>query len=202
MSLTYTNKIKFPTSPKIGDSFVFQEVKYTWNGFAWDKINTYLISNDYFTRKIDSEIFRETPKGLTDGYNFVFELSKTPIKNSEHIFINGILQKLGEDNYYTLTGKMIYFIIPPYEGSLIKCTYSYESKTEIRNETPTKIDYQDNSFTIKNEPEIGTEFVYLNGVLQSYGNNYTINNNILTFFNDISTSERVTLDYFKKNEDI
>ncbi len=69
---------------------------------------------------------KETPTGEINGINTVFQLSHTPISNSEHIYLNGILQDSGEDNDYQITGNIITFLIPPREGFKIKCSYRYK----------------------------------------------------------------------------
>lgn len=162
---------------------------YTYEGlnYTWKKINGLEESSSgAFKRKLYSEIHKEIPEGNIDGYNFVFELSKLPIKNSEQVFLNGLLQRSGENSDYTISDNIIYFIEPPYEGSTISCSYSYEDIIEIKNEIPNKILYLENTFEIENIPELGSEYVFLNGLLQKSGSDYIIEENILTFFNEIS----------------
>ena len=68
-------------------------------------------------------IDRETPSGVLDGINKVFALSEIPELNSEHVYLNGLLQ---EENYdYTISGITISFIDSPWSGSRLKCSYRY-----------------------------------------------------------------------------
>ena len=75
-----------------------------------------------FTR-VDSFIDKEVPSGFIDGYNTIFTLDYTPILNSEHIYLNGILQDEGSVEDYTITGNTIEFIVAPSISMKIKCSY-------------------------------------------------------------------------------
>jgi hypothetical protein len=65
--------------------------------------------------------YKEIPDGEIDSTNKVFFLRDTPENNSEHIFLNGLLQHKNLD--YTMTGRRINFIDPPRTGSIVVCTY-------------------------------------------------------------------------------
>ena len=64
---------------------------------------------------------KETPQGLINDNNKVFELSSEPVFNSEHVYLNGILQDSGDD--YELIGNNIIFNESPMYNSKIKCSY-------------------------------------------------------------------------------
>ena len=66
---------------------------------------------------------KEVPSGIVDGTNDMFELSYEPIPNSEHLFLNGLLQDSGIDGDYLIEGNVIKFLNPPYFGMKIKCSY-------------------------------------------------------------------------------
>jgi hypothetical protein len=65
--------------------------------------------------------YKEVPDGEIDGTNTIFFLRDIPESDSEHIFLNGLLQHEFYD--YTMTGRRITFIHPPRTGSLVVCTY-------------------------------------------------------------------------------
>jgi hypothetical protein len=65
--------------------------------------------------------YKEIPDGEIDSTNKVFFLRDTPETNSEHIFLNGLLQHKNLD--YTMTGRRINFIDAPRTGSIVVCTY-------------------------------------------------------------------------------
>jgi hypothetical protein len=65
--------------------------------------------------------YKEIPDGEIDSTNKVFFLRDTPENNSEHIFLNGLLQHKNLD--YTMTGRRINFIDAPRTGSIVVCTY-------------------------------------------------------------------------------
>ena len=57
---------------------------------------------------------------LTDEKK-IFKLSKEPIPNSEHIYLNGLLQEDGD--HYVIEGSNINFISPIPSGWKIRCSY-------------------------------------------------------------------------------
>ena len=74
---------------------------------------------------------KETPAGSVNGTNNVFVLAHVPVDNSEHVYLNGLLQDsdLGAD--YTMDGNMITFAQAPFQGSKIRCTYMAKEAQNI-----------------------------------------------------------------------
>ena len=66
-------------------------------------------------------IDKESPKGEINGINKVFKLNKEPIPNSEHIYLNGLLQDEGD--HYLMEGTNINFISPIPPEWKIRCSY-------------------------------------------------------------------------------
>jgi hypothetical protein len=66
---------------------------------------------------------REEPFGIADGVNKNFILEFLPKVNSEHVYLNGLLQESGYD--YTMDHNMIVFDEAPLEGMRIRCSYRY-----------------------------------------------------------------------------
>jgi hypothetical protein len=64
---------------------------------------------------------KEKPTGDINGTNSNFILSKIPIPNSEHIYLNGLLQDVDED--YTINNSTITFFMAPLTGMKIRCSY-------------------------------------------------------------------------------
>jgi len=76
-----------------------------------------------------SAVNKEIPTGEIDGINTKFFLSFTPIKDSEHIYLNGMLQD--DDDDYIITGAEINFLEAPLQGSKIRCSYISIEKIKI-----------------------------------------------------------------------
>jgi hypothetical protein len=76
------------------------------------------------TLKIN-HVDREIPSGIIDGQNKLFILNKIPETNSEHLFLNGVLQDPGESEEYIISGNTITFNDPPSNGSKLRCSYRY-----------------------------------------------------------------------------
>lgn len=66
---------------------------------------------------------KEIPMGIIDGNNTMYYLSNIPISNSEHIYINGLLQE--NDYDYTIEENEIIFFEAPLSGMRIVCSYRY-----------------------------------------------------------------------------
>jgi hypothetical protein len=68
---------------------------------------------------------KETPTGTVDDMNMIFELQHQPVADSEHVYINGILQTPGDTADYVIATNQIIFAEPPFPGANIRCTYRY-----------------------------------------------------------------------------
>lgn len=69
-------------------------------------------------------IVRETPSGLVNGSNDTFTLANTPASGKEEVFLNGILQEPGGEDY-TITTNSIVFVSAPLTGDRIRVNYMY-----------------------------------------------------------------------------
>jgi hypothetical protein len=65
---------------------------------------------------------KEIPFGSIDGINYVYVLKNTPVEGSEHVYLNGLLQESG-GNDYTIFENTITFITPPETGLKIRVSY-------------------------------------------------------------------------------
>ena len=68
---------------------------------------------------------RETPSGTINGSNTSFTLANTPVSGTEMLFLNGILQRAGAGNDYTISGLTITYNTAPQSGDTLLCTYFY-----------------------------------------------------------------------------
>ena len=102
------------------ESIVSSGYKINDAGFA----KTDLWSAEKIIKQISGSLInKEVPTGRVDGVNRTFFLTFIPIKNSEHIYLNGLLQDGDYDTDYTILGNKITFVEPPIAASKIKCTY-------------------------------------------------------------------------------
>ncbi len=68
-------------------------------------------------------IDKESPTGVINGINTIFNLSHIPIPNSDHLYLNGLLQDSGVTEDYTISGDVITFNEAPLVGMKIRCSY-------------------------------------------------------------------------------
>ena len=68
---------------------------------------------------------KEIPSGISDGLNREFLLSYFPEENSEHVYLNGLLQDESQNADYVMIENRIIFNFPPMENSRVKCSYRY-----------------------------------------------------------------------------
>lgn len=67
--------------------------------------------------------YKEIPSGDINGINKIFTLNYTPTENSEHIYLNGVLQEKNAD--YIIENNIIVFSFPILLNDKINCTYYY-----------------------------------------------------------------------------
>lgn len=143
LSLDYSGKLtlakgKFATnSTSTEDQFTFEAntisdssskiFKITYSGsdaLSLDKDGNLKLNGKLAAKYLYGYIVREVPAGTKNGINKTFTLSKTPIANSEMVFLNGLLQN-GGGNDYTLnvSTKTITFVDAPVADDVILVTY-------------------------------------------------------------------------------
>lgn len=67
-------------------------------------------------------VVRETPSGSVNGSNTAFTLANTPISNTECVYLNGLLQEPGGQDY-TISGATITFVTAPFTGDRLRVNY-------------------------------------------------------------------------------
>lgn len=144
---------------------------------------------------------KETPIGAIDGVNTTYTLAHSPILGSDHVYLNGVLIEDG-NNDYSISGSIITFSNPLLEGMKLACTYYYESSAPVVSfvdkELPSGIiDGTNKIFTLRYIPMEGSEHIYLNGVLQESGGDYTISDSTITFINAPSPFMKLRCTYYR-----
>lgn len=69
-----------------------------------------------------SLITNETPSGAINGTNTSFTLANTPVAGSVEVFLNGLLQTVGDD--YTISGSTITYATAPIAGDVLRVQYT------------------------------------------------------------------------------
>lgn len=87
------------------------------NGTA---ISAATASTDYMAPT--SFVTRETPSGTINGSTTAFTLANTPLSGTEMVFLNGVLQDSG-GNDYSISGTTITFVTAPATGDKIRVSY-------------------------------------------------------------------------------
>jgi len=79
----------------------------------------------YYVDTTISKVFKdkEILSGSIDGVNKVFTLQHPPVENSEHLYLNGLLQENGVDGDYMISDLTITFKEAPPINSNIRGTY-------------------------------------------------------------------------------
>jgi hypothetical protein len=197
----------FPTDPVIGQIFRStsnNNLAYKWTGFSWKNIGITSIAAskiegteyEFYVRTVSEEIYKEEPAGETDGLNTIFILKNRPVLGTEHVYLNGLLQRRGDESDYTIIEDTIYFQYPPTENSEILCSYSKSGYLEIKNEIPELIESDGNNmFLLKFIPSSDTEHIFLNGLLQRKTIDYSLENNILVFNKNLMVNYLITCNY-------
>jgi hypothetical protein len=146
---------------------------------------------------------KETPVGEINGINTTYILQNDPFLGSEHLYLNGVLIEEGSNTDYNISGSIITFDEPLPSGSKLSCTYYYNDTTPVKifvdKEIPSgSIDGTNNIFELTYLPVLGSEHLYLNGVLQESGNenDYTISDSTITFKEAPPTDIKLRCTYY------
>lgn len=139
---------------------------------TWEVVNyTGAIYTDggYVTDKSSSSWnFNETPSGTIDGTNVTFTLVAAP--QNLILTLNGIWQKPGAGNDYTLSGNTITFLTAPVSGSNILATYTTGVGTVFLNGSNGIVQNGIVSGTQDGTNKIFTTGAYIGGSLEVYVN--------------------------------
>lgn len=103
-----------------GGSTYYKLKNIEWIGDITDW-EVFTLGHQQTIQHVDKEI----PLGDIDGVNNLFTLLNIPDENSEHIYLNGLLQDSGQFEDYTIIGNEIYFNEPPLLGMKLRCSYRY-----------------------------------------------------------------------------
>lgn len=134
----------------------------------------------------------ETPAGLVNGANTVFNLNVAPSPAASLAFYrNGILMKQGAD--YTLSGVTVTFFVAsvPQPGDLLTASYRYASSAQAEvtsqfadSETPYgAVNGANISFSLNFTPAPPSSLsLFRNGILMKQGADYMVSGTAVTFF--------------------
>ena len=86
-----------------------------WNGSAWLEVGTGTLTPTNF-------VTREVPTGLINSSNVTFTLANIPTTGTECVYLNGLLQNAG-GNDYSISTNTITFTVAPETGSVILVNY-------------------------------------------------------------------------------
>lgn len=68
-------------------------------------------------------VWNEAVAGSVNGVNTVFTVAGTPVSGQIMLFVNGVLQKSGAGNDFTISGTNITMLYAPLTGSVLTATY-------------------------------------------------------------------------------
>ena len=72
---------------------------------------------------ISNFVDNETPTGTVNGINVTFTLANTPTAGTEHLYLNGVRQKSGAGNDYTISTNTITYLAAPLTGDVLLVDY-------------------------------------------------------------------------------
>lgn len=75
------------------------------------------------SQKILDFVVNEVPSGNINGSNKNFTISSEPIEDEVFVKLNGLIQKEGTSEDFTISGTTITFNIPPKTGMKVLVSY-------------------------------------------------------------------------------
>lgn len=82
-------------------------------GIAATDVQAAIEELDSEKARLDSFVDAEDLTDDVDGTEDEFTLANTPVAGSEHVFLNGVRQRAGSGNDYTISGALITFTVAP-----------------------------------------------------------------------------------------
>jgi hypothetical protein len=120
-------------------------------------------------------------------------------QDSLELYLNGVFQDYGVD--YTLAATAITYANPPQTGDVLLAYYRLATAgpaaTFVDDETPMgTINGINDTFMLVNAPSPGNSLkLYLNGLLQNYGVDYTLAGSTITFAAPPQTGDILLCNY-------
>lgn len=180
--------------------FKLRDILWTFQLSDWEEIffpTSSATTPNTIIQPYGSFIDREKIKGSVDGVNKVFTLEYLPSLNSEHLFLNGLLQD--KDIDYNISAKTITFLVTPPKNSKVRCSYrTYSDINFVDREIPLgEINGINTNFTLSILPKLKSEHIYLNGLLQDLGedDDYVIDGKNITFNIPPPIGSRISVSY-------
>lgn len=75
------------------------------------------------TLSVSNFVFEETPSGSINGSNVTFTIANTPTAGTVRLYLNGVRQKSGAGNDYTITTNTITMTTAPVSGDVLLVDY-------------------------------------------------------------------------------
>lgn len=173
-----------------GFSFKVDTVAGRYSYFAADTTVIFSSQDDR------TKIVNEVPAGLINGVNTAFTLAKVPNLNTQQLYMNGV--RLTPTVDYIIASNNITINNPPLTGYSLLVDYSIGEiiTNEYYNEIPSgAINGINTIFTFVHSVS-GTDIsLFLNGVRQRNGIDFTISGNEITFIIAPATGYSILADY-------
>jgi len=209
LTYNYENRLKVHLSPGSIATYTYkangrdvmrsQQVDGALTTHVWDgdsQLAQYNVPIAGYTSGTISFVRLEVPTPAPNGSVTAFTLAHTPVANTETVFLNGIAQIPTDD--YTISGATITMVAAPRSTDQLSVSYFYGSLTGYyRLETPTPAtDGTTTVFNLAHTPVTGSAVVYLNGIAQYAGSDYTISGAVLTYLAAPAATDKLRVSYF------
>jgi len=152
------------------------------------------LTASYDIYSYSKQVSGEVLAGDLDGVNKDFVLTTAPDPSSLQVYLNGIQQA---PDSYTLDGDTITLDDAPYVGDRLVADYrSVSTGRAVYNETPAGVvDGTNAAFLIAELASAASEAVYLNGIRQARGPDYTLLGKTITFTVPPYAEDWILIDY-------
>lgn len=127
----------------------------------------------------------ETLGGTVNGVNTSFTITRTPATGTFQLFVRGVRQRM---SMFTQTGTTVTIVDAPQTGDDLACFYGYVGvgvitglTSVVREVLGGAADGTNTAFTHAYAPSSGTEMIFMSGVLQNAGDDYTLSGSTAIF---------------------
>lgn len=140
---------------------------------------------------------------VNQGDNLNYTLANTPVSGTLMIFVSGAKQIPGSDKDYTISGTTITFTTTNLSIDIVSACYFWNSNgintQDIQTETLTPFDAGLQRYRIGYLPQIDSQVVFVNGLMQRVGNlwDYTMEGQDVVFTSALESTDAVSVLYWR-----
>jgi hypothetical protein len=140
---------------------------------------------------------------VDSGDHIHYTISNLPVNGTDMLFVSGVKQIPGSDRDYTISGNNVTFTTPNLPIDVVTACYFWNENNidiqDIKVETLTPFDSSLKRYRLSYLPQINSQVVFANGLLQRIGSDYdyTMEGQDVVFINTMDSNDTISVMYWR-----